>query len=438
MTKLFFGPVVVTLLLFGAVNPGWVRAEKALVDRIVAVVDDNAIFKSEIDQTVKQVILQRGATDLQPSERAELERQVLDELINSKLILAKAGKLGIDVPFSEVEKLVDQALEENKTTLGGEEAFKQQLEREGLTLDGLKQLYREQYRNRMLVERVLATDIDRSSVQISEDDLRAMYDTRKDKLPPRPAVVHLRTIYFAMESSSSAKDAARAEIDSLYRRVRAGEDFAELARAHSDDPSSKNGGRLGSLKLADLGDKTFADAAGALGVGEVSQPVLTTHGFHLIKVTGADSASGTVDLSHILIRVKPGDSDIQDVFKEANEVHARLVAGAPFDSTAMEYSDDPATASQGGDLGWLRVGDLPEFFRDVLAGMNVGDISQVLREPTGFRIVQLLEKEAERPYEYVEIREELRRLAEQEKTASLYDDYLKRLRDEFYVDVRGD
>ena len=104
----------------------------------------------------------------------------------------------------------------------------------------------------------------------------------------------------------------------------------------------------------------------------------------------------------------------------------------------MQYSEDPATAPSGGDLGWLRVADLPEFFRDVLADMNEGDISHVLREPTGFRIVKLLGNENESPYRYEEVEEELRKMAEQEKTASLYDDYLARLRDEFYVDVRGE
>lgn len=415
-----------------------VHAEKVLVDRVVAVVEDNAIFQSEINQTVKQIILQRGMTDVEPSERSALEKEVLEELINSRLILAKSARLGIEVSFSEIEKLVDQALEENKKTLGGEEAFKRQLQAEGLTIDGLKQLYREQYRNRMLVERVLARDMNRGSIRVNDADLRTLYDERKDNLPLRPAVVHLRTIYFALDSSENARAVARAKIDSLYRRVMVGEDFADLAREYSEDPSAKNGGSLGSLSLDDLSDRAFAKAAGELAVGEVSEPVMTAYGYHLIKVTGADSTTGEVNLSHILMTVKPVDEDIQGVFKRAGDVHAMLLAGAPFDSTAIRYSEDPATARLGGDLGWLRIGDLPEFFRDVLNTMSVGDISQVLREPTGFRIVKLLEAESERPYSYGEVQEELRKIAEQEKRAAAYDEYLKGLRNEFYIDVRGE
>jgi peptidyl-prolyl cis-trans isomerase SurA len=342
------------------------------------------------------------------------------------------------VSFSEIEKHVDQTIEENKRNLGGEAAFVRALETEGLTLSELKQFIREQIRNRMLVERVLASEIDRGSLQISDTELILLYEQRKSTLPMRPAVVHLRTIYISMESSQSAQAQAKARIDSVYRRVLAGDEFEGLAREYSEDPSAKNGGALGSLKISDLSDPEFAGTAGQLSIGEVSEPVLTSYGYHLIKMTGADPANDEVELSHILIKIKPGDDDIQDVFKHANSVHDMLVAGAPFDSTAIRYSDDKATAEAGGDLGWLRVADLPEFFRDVLTGLNKGDISPVLREPAGFRIVQLVDSEDERPYEYEEVADDLRKLAEQEKLASAYEGYLTGLRNEFYVDVRGE
>jgi peptidyl-prolyl cis-trans isomerase SurA len=429
---------VLIVLVAAMVTASRAQAQRVVVDSIVAVVEDDAIFRSEIDQTVKQITLQRGMTNLLPSERSALEDQVPQDLINSRLIVAKAGRLGIEVSFSEIEKMVEQTIEDNKRTLGGEQAFRQALEAEGLTLSELKQFIREQIRNRMLVERVLATEIDRGSLQINDGDLLALYEERKDDLPMRPAVVHLRTIYVSLESSETAQAQAKARVDSLYDRVMAGEDFAGLARDYSEDPNAKNGGALGSLNLSDLSDSVFAEAAGKLGVGEVSPPVLTSYGYHLIKLTGKDNATNKVELSHILIRIKPGDDDIQEVFTRASTIHAMLVAGAPFDSTAMTYSDDTATASSGGDLGWLRVADLPEFFREVLATMDEGDISQVLREPTGFRIVELVETEDERPYVFEEVQDDLRKLAEQEKLAAAYDDYMIGLRSEFYVDVRGE
>jgi len=407
-----------------------------LVDRVVAIVEDDAIFQSDVDQAVKQLLMQKGATEVSVGERADLEKRVLDELIKNKLVLAKANRLGITVSFAEVEKAVDRAIEENKKTLGGEQAFNRQLEAEGLTAESLKKLYREQIQNRMLVERVLAREINRSSADISEDDLKKAYQEKKSEFPARPAVAHLATIVFGFESSEAAKAKSKAVIDSLHQRVLAGEDFAELAKRYSEDPSGNAGGNLGKLKLADLGNRAFADAAAKLAVGEVSAPVLTPFGYHVIQVTGADSTTGEVEIRHILVRVKPEERDMQEVFERAEDVRRRVMEGEPFDSMAVRYSTDASSASAGGDLGWLRVSDLPEFFRDVLKDLEPGGVSPVLREPSGFRIVKLLEREDARPYTFDEVREELKQLLEQEALDGMYNDYLEKLKTEFYVEVR--
>ena len=250
-------------------------------------------------------------------------------------------------------------------------------------------------------------------------------------------MVHLATILFGFESSEGARGSALEFADSLRGRILAGEDFAALAKRYSEDPSAESGGSLGRLKLSDLGNRAFADAAGALAIGELSEPVLTAFGYHLIQVTAADSASGEVELRHILIRVKAGDEDVKKVYTTAQAVHDNLTEGAPFDSMAVRHSTDPGTAAAGGDLGWLRVADLPEFFRDVLHGMTPGDISPVLREPSGFRIVKLLEREGARSYEFEEVREELQGILQQEKLEEMYESYVEKLKDEFYVEVRS-
>ncbi len=415
---------------------GPVRAQSQLVDRVVAVVEDHAILQSDVDNAVAQYLLQTGASSATDEERAQLAEEALKELINNKLVVAKADELGISVSFSEVENAVDRAIDENRRAIGGEEAFRRQLEAENLTIDSLKKLYREQIQNRMLVERVIAGQIDRSEILITDEELMATYEEKKSLLPVRPAVVHLATIFIGLDSSVGAREAAKNVIDDLHRRVLAGEDFGELAKEFSEDPSAETGGKLGKLKLSDLSNRAFADAAAELEVGDVSEPVLTPYGFHIIKVTGKDDLSGEVELSHILVRITAEERDIDDVFEVANDVHDRLVAGAPFDSTAIKYSTDTNTASKGGDLGWLKADDLPEFFQDVLLGMTPDEFSPVLREPSGFRIVKLLEREDARPYEFDEVRDELTELIEQEKMASMYDVYLESLRSEFYVEVR--
>jgi peptidyl-prolyl cis-trans isomerase SurA len=429
--------IMIMLALVLGVAPAHAQEpESQLVDRILAVVEDDAIFQSDVDLLVKQFMMMRGVTDISDTDRKTLEGQALDELVNSRLIVAKANKLGIDVSFADVEQRVNSAIEENKTRLGGEAEFNKALEAEGMTLDRLKETYREQIRNSMLVERVQQSEIDRSTLQVTDAELRKAFEDRRSTLPMRPDVVRLKTVFVAMESSKNAQENAKKKIEELRSRIAAGEDFADIAKEYSEDPSSKNGGALGWVNLDDLSDRNFAEAARSLDVGEVSEPVLTSFGYHLIKVTGVDEAAGTVALSHILVRVTPGDDDIKDVFAKANRIHEMLVGGAPFDSIAAEYSDDAVSAERGGDLGWLVVNDLPEFFRDVLSTMSVGDISQVLREPNGFRIVQLIDREASRPYHFEEVKDQLRDVVRQEKLSGTLDDYVMGLRKEFYVDVR--
>ena len=420
-----------------ALPAGMAFAQRELVDKVVAVVEDEPIFKSDLDQMVKQYMVQRGTGTLSDSQRAVMQKQALDELISNKLVLVQAKKLGIDVPFADVESNVDKALEENRRTLGGEKAFMKQLEAEGLTLEELKQLYREQIRNRMLIERVLARDIDRSKMQVTETELKRKYEEAKKDFPKRPAVVHLASILFSFQSSSKAQAEAKRTIESIRNSIETeGVDFAQAAKEFSEDPSKESGGDLGWLNLDDIQEQAFSDAARKLEVGDVSPPVMTAFGYHIIQLLERNDENGEVHLRHILVRVTPSDDDIEAVYRRAQEVREELGAGAPFDSMAIAHSDDSATASKGGDLGWLKVEDLPDFFRDVLKDMQPNDISPVLRESAGFRIVKLLDREREREYSFDEVKGELRKGLEQEKMNTIFENYINGLREQFYVDVR--
>lgn len=411
-------------------------AERTPLDGIVALVDDEAIFRSDVEIAVKQYMLQQGMTSLPDAQRVELAQKVLEDLINDRLVIAQAARLGIDVEFSEVEERVNRAIDENKKILGGASAFEAQLAREGFTMDELKQLYRRQIRNQMLVERVLQMEMaSQRQADVGEAELRKFYEENLSRLPTRPAVVHLKTIFIGFQTSSSATAAAREKIEAIRRRATSGEPFADLARELSEDPSASQGGDLGFIKPEDLREPAFADAAGKLDIGEISDPVLTAYGYHILQVTERRAETGEVRLRHILVRIAPSNEDMQEVFDTARAIHEQIVAGAPFDTLANRYNTDP-TAGPGGDLGWLKVEDLPEFFQDVLAGMVPGDVSQVLRESAGFRIVKLLEREDARPYDYSEVKTELRRLYDQERMGSAYDEYVASLRDKFTVDIK--
>ncbi len=433
--RLLCGAAFLLALAATMVGGAPAHAEKQLIDRIVAVVDDEAIFESDVDTAVRQFMLQRGASGITPAQRDSLFQAALESLIDDRLVIAQAGRLGIDVPFSDVEAQVNKAIEENKKMIGGEEAFQRQLTAEGLTLEELKKLYRTQLRNRMLVERVLQKDMVREHGEVTDDELRAFYERHKDDLPQRPEVVHLKTIFIGFDTASGATGAARKKALDIRRQLIEGANFEELARRESDDPSGKFGGDLGFVKPEDLREPAFAAAVKNLDVGQISEPILTVYGYHIVEVTERRPDTGELHIRHILVRAAPSDSDIQEVYAKANEIYEGLKAGAPFDSLAAKYNTDPA-ADKYGDLGWLRVAELPQFFKDTLAQMKPGDISQVFRESAGFRIVKLVERDAARPYEFSEIKPDIKRLYDQDRFGNSYEAYVAGLRKKFDIDIR--
>jgi peptidyl-prolyl cis-trans isomerase SurA len=413
------------------------RAAREPVDRIIAVIEDEAVFASDVEDVVRQMLFQTRESNPTEAQMRELRKQALESLINDALIVAEAARLDIDVTFQDVEERVNQALDENRRMLGGDDAFQAQLAREGFDEQSLRQLYRQQIKNRMLVERVLQTEMQASRREPSDEELHKFYDEHQSEIPMRPTVVHLQTILIGFSSSTAASDRARQRIDDIHGRAIGGADFADLAKAESDDPSAPNGGDLGFLSPEDLADPTLRALADSLGIGEISDPVLTPYGWHILQVVERNPDDDTVRLRHILAKVDVGENDLEEVFATANSVHDQLVAGASFDSLAARYSSDP-NAGPTGDLGWLKVDDLPDFFRTILGGMKPGDISQVLREQTGFRIVKLLAREEGRRYAFGEIRGELVRLWQQEQAAGIYAEYVAKLRDKFDVDMKVD
>jgi len=428
---------VLGVYLAATLAPQVASAAREPVDRIIAVIEDEAIFSSDVDDVVRQILFQTRNSSPTQAQLQELRREALQNLINDALIVAQAARLEIEIPFQDIEKRVTEAVDENRNTLGGDEAFQAQLAREGFDEQSLRQLYRDQIRNRMLVEQVLQTEMQRDRREPSDDDLRTFYDEHRADIPLRPSVVHLQTILIGFASSTTASERARERVDDVYSRAVGGANFADLAKAESDDPSAPNGGDLGFINPEDLADEKLRDVAASLGIGDISDPVLTTYGWHILQVTERDPDNNTVRLRHILVKVDVGENDMEEVFATATAVHEQVVAGADFDSLADRYSSDP-NAGPGGDLGWLKLEDLPDFFQSILGGMLPGDISQVLREQTGFRIVKLLGKEEGRPYDYDEIRAELVRLWQQEQAASMYTEYVAGLREKFHVDMKVD
>lgn len=406
-----------------------------VIDRIIAVVEDRAVLQGDLEAEYNRTLIQMQRSSMSAEEEAETKKQILNSLVADLLMTIHAEKIGIDVASSEVDEQLESVIEENKRALGGEAAFHQQLEREGMTITQLRAKFREKIRARLLVKQLWRREVI-SNVQVTEEETREYYREKSAELPLRPATVTLAHILMRPSASEKALEAARQKIADVRRRLEEGQDFAALAKEFSDDPSASIGGSLGYVRLEDLNSPAFEEAAGVLSVGEVSEPVLTKFGYHLIKVE--DVRGDERLIRHILAMVEAGEEDIAETVRKAEEVRQSILDGVDFGEMAAQYSDDSSTKETGGIVGEIAAGNLPEFFRDIIADVGIGEIAPVIKEKNGFRIVKVLGRTPERRYTFEEAREELKKLIDQQKQQERFQEYVEKLKGIYYVEVKGE
>ena len=220
----------------------------------------------------------------------------------------------------------------------------------------------------------------------------------------------------------------------LQEKLRNGADFAELAKEYSEGPSAKYGGSLGYVNLEDLNNPAFEDAVKKLKVGEISGPVLTEFGYHLIKLE--DIRDGKHFVRHILVRVQSSEEDRARASRLADSLRTAILNGADFAELARKFSDDAGSRENGGVIGEIPLKNLPADFIQVIKDVKPGELAPVIEDKKGFRVIKVLAKNPERPFTYAESREELRRVIRQEKLKAKYDEYVAKLKKLYYVEIK--
>ena len=405
-----------------------------VVDR-VATVEDRAIMQSDVDNAIKRYLVQAQRTSVPPDEEKKIHDMVLNNLIGDALLVLQAEKDNIKVEDKEVDAAVDKQIEDFKTQLGGDEAFKNQLEAEGLTLDALRAMYREPIRDRLLINGLIREKIG-PDIHVTDTDVQEYYKAHLAELPQRPETVTLSHILIVPKPSDAVLAKAHDKITLVEGKLKAGGDFAELAKQYSDCPSAKFGGSLGTLKLEDLNNAPFEAAAKALDVGQVSPPVLTEFGYHIIKVEGVEGDEYT--LRHILARAEATPDDVAAAQKLAEKVRGEIVGGADFAKEAAQYSGDFATKNVGGLIGEVPISNLPDDFKAALKDVPAGGIAPITKEARGFRVVKVMSWNPARAYSYDEAKSELTNYLENQKLEERLTAYIEDLKKNYSVVIKGE
>jgi len=424
----------IVLALAGSAPASSQNALPAIVelDRIVAVVNDDVIVESELDQRLAEVRAQLSQSGTPAPAAEALSRQVLERLILDRLQLQIARESGIRVQEAELNQALERIAASNQLTL---RQFRDVLERDGYDFAG----FREQVREEILLTRVRQRSVERR-VNVSRREIDNFLATAKQQ-GSGASEFRLAHILIAVPEAASAEqiDAARKVALSVIERLETGEDFAQVAAETSDGQQALQGGDLGWRKSTEL-PTIFTDVVPDLQPGDVSAPIRSPSGFHIIRLTELRGDSRfvvtQVHARHVLIRPNDIISD-QDAQRRLRQIKVRVENGEDFAELARASSDDTVSASRGGDLGWLNPGDTVPAFERAMGSLPDGQISDPFRTQFGWHIVQVLERRDHDDTEQArraQAADQIRKRKLDEEVQS----WLRQLRDEAYVDVRLD
>jgi len=419
------------------------------LDAIAAMVNDEAVLASDVEEQL-YVFLQRNNARPDSAQVDTLRRQMLDQLIDEKLLLAEAKRMGLTITDAEINRQVDQSIADVKERMGGEAAYLEQLKREGTTEAQLRQKYRGDLQHQLLVRKLVERQFPRKPIPAAEAE--AYYQAHKDKFPKVPGELRLSVIQIPPQADSQAVSAGLAKILALRKRITSGEKFAKVAQEASEDPgSAKAGGDLGFFGRGQM-DKSVEDAAFSLALNELSAPIHSVFGWHLVQaierdtaktVAGVDSldAKGKpvleVHARHILVRVTPSESDIERTHQLADRVRAEAAKGTNFATLVHRYSRYDGPATPDGDVGFVSLANLQPQIRSGLDTLEVGQVSEVLTNQTGFNVFKVTDRHPEREYSVDEIRNELPDAVAQVQFREKYEAWLKTLRAKAQIEYRS-
>ena len=401
-----------------------------LIDRVVAVVDSGVIMESQLNSRVEEILirLKNDKAELPPLNL--LEEQVLDRLIIEEIQLQLADRAGIKISDSELNQTLSRVSSQNNLSL---EEFRLKLEAEGTSYKS----FRDTIKKELIIQRVQRGKVG-AKIDISEQELENFINSEEGRtqLAEQYNVQH---ILLSVKSGLSEIEieAIENEAVSLLERLENGESFEKLAASYSAGQKALEGGFLGWRTSAEL-PSLFAEVVSGLTVGEVAQPVRSGAGFHILKLT--DKRGNTVKFldqtlaRHILVQPSEIRTENQAEIL-INDIFKRLKEGEDFKQLARQFSEDPGSKMDGGELGWSNPGDYDPAFEMTLNATEIGQLSEPVKSSFGWHIIEVMDRRNEdvsqeeqknRAYQII-----FKRKFDQELQSTLIE-----LRAEAYVDIK--
>ena len=407
-----------------------IHAKIELLDRVIAVVDSGVIMETQLNTRVEEVLqrLQASQAELPPLNL--LEEQVLERLIVEEIQMQIADRAGIKISDSELNQTLSRIASQNNLTL---EEFRIAIQQDG----GSYKAFRETIRKELIIQRVQRGKVG-SRVDISEQEIENFINSEEGRtqLAEQYNVQHILIPTKSGLSESEIMD-IKEKAQGILNRLEEGESFEKLATTYSSGQKALEGGFLGWRTSAEL-PTLFAETISILKVGETSDLIRSGAGFHILRLN--EKRGNTVKFMdqtlsrHILIQPSEIRTENQAEFL-IKDIHRRLLEGEDFKQLARQYSEDPGSKMDGGNLGWANPGDYDPAFEKTLNATKIGEISNPVKSSFGWHVIEVLDRRNEdvsqeekknRAYQII-----YERKFEQELESTLIE-----LRAEAYVDIK--
>jgi len=407
-----------------------INAKIELLDRVIAVVDSGVIMETQLNARVEEVLKRLNTNNAELPPLDLLEEQVLERLIIEEIQMQIAERAGIKISDSELNQTLSRIASQNNLSL---EEFRIAIEQEG---DSYKS-FRATIKKELIIQRVQRGKVG-SRVDISEQEIENFINSEegRSELAEQYQVQH---ILVSVKSGLNENEinAIKEKAQDILKRLGEGESFEKLAATYSAGQKALEGGFLGWRTTAEL-PTLFAETVSFLQVGETSDLIRSGAGFHILRLN--DKRGNTVKFMdqtlsrHILVQPSEIRTENQAELL-IKDIHRRLLEGEDFKQLARQYSEDPGSKMDGGNLGWANPGDYDPAFEKTLNATQIGEISEPVQSSFGWHIIEVLDRRNEdvsqdeqknRAYQII-----YERKFEQELESTLIE-----LRAEAYVDIK--
>ncbi|MEW6706862.1 MAG: peptidylprolyl isomerase [Pseudomonadota bacterium] len=398
-------------------------------DYIVAVVNQELVTAGEVEQRLARIRENAQRSNARLPPEAELRRQVVDALIEERVLITYARESGMRIDDNELDRAVQSVAAQNQLTLP---QLRERLKQEGLDYAR----FRANLRDQMLVERVREREV-QGRIRVNDQEVDELL--KRQRGAQGGVAYNIAQILVTVPEGASEQVVAErhARARSAQQRVRDGEDFAAVARQVSEDGNRERGGEIG-LKPADRLPDLFVEAVKPLQPGQVTPTLVRSGaGFHLLKLLERKEANGIqvtqTHARHILLRTSAQVST-EVAARRLAELKRQIERGARFDALARQHSED-GSAPQGGDLGWTGPGSFVPEFEEAMDRLPVGGISDPVVSRFGVHLIQVVDRR-EVAVDMKQLREQARNVLREQKFDEVYNEWIRDLRGRAYIEMR--